>query len=100
MRATLVDPHSWGEPPRSGTDIRSYIISLLQLGLRGAARCCTGCFTELVAGDAQNSEAPTLLRERLEIGLDKNLTFSSLEEIRTRSGASPKSTSWRRPFLP
>ena len=27
-------------------------------------------------------------------------TVSSLEEIWTRTGASPKSTSWRRPFLP
>jgi hypothetical protein len=43
------------------------------LGFSGATRCCAGSFTELMPGDVQNDEAPTLFRERLEIGLDRNL---------------------------
>ena len=42
-------------------------------GCRGAAGRCTGGFAKLVAGNVENGKAPTLLRKRLEIRLDKNL---------------------------
>jgi hypothetical protein len=54
-------------------------VSLAQLpkslsgGLRGASRRGGGGFTEQVAGNGENGEAPTRLRERLEIRFDENL---------------------------
>ena len=51
-----------------------------------------------VAGNVENGEAPTLFWERLEIRPMKISTVSSLWQISTRTGASPKATSWRRPF--
>src|SRR5271169_3482397 len=41
--------------------------------LCGAAGCCTDGLAKLVAGNVENGKAPTLLRQRLEICLDKNL---------------------------
>jgi hypothetical protein len=43
------------------------------IGLCGTSRCRSGGFAKLVPGNVENGEAPTLLWERLEIGLDKNL---------------------------
>jgi hypothetical protein len=63
--------------------------SLLQSGIGAAPRCCSGSFAEQVAGDVQNGEAPTPFWERLQIGLDKISTVSSLEKIWTRTGALP-----------
>ena len=45
----------------------------MQDGVRGTSRRCGGGFAKQVAGDVEKGEAPTLLRERLEIRLDKNL---------------------------
>ena len=39
----------------------------------GPSRRCGGSFAEQVAGNVENGEAPTLLRERLGIRLDENL---------------------------
>src|SRR5271156_2841833 len=41
--------------------------------LCGAAGCCTDGLAKLVPGNVENGKAPTLLRQRLEIRLDKNL---------------------------
>jgi len=43
------------------------------VGLRGTLRCCGDGFAEQVARNVWKREAPTLYRERLEIGLDENL---------------------------
>ena len=45
----------------------------LSAGIRGSSRRCGSGFAEQVAGDVEKSEAPTLLRQRLEIRLDENL---------------------------
>src|SRR5436305_14128694 len=42
-------------------------------GVRGTSGRCRGGFAEQVAGNVEKGEAPTLLRHRLEIRLDKNL---------------------------
>src|SRR5439155_25548319 len=47
--------------------------SRIQLGFGATSRCCAGRFAKLVAGNVENGEASTLLWERLEIRLDKNL---------------------------
>jgi hypothetical protein len=70
----------------------------MQYGIRGTSRRCGGGFAEQVAGNVEKGEAPTLLRDHLEIRLDLDGLF--LAKISTRTGASPKSTSWRRPFSP
>src|SRR5580693_1775935 len=41
--------------------------------VRRTSRRCGGGFAEQVAGNVDKGEAPTLLRERLEIRLDENL---------------------------
>jgi hypothetical protein len=70
------------------------------IGLCGASRRCTGGFAKLVAGNVENGKAPTLLWERLEIRLDKNLDRLFARINLDTNGALPKSTSWRRPFFP
>jgi hypothetical protein len=42
-------------------------------GVCGTSRHCGGGFAKQVAGNVEKREAPTLLRERLEIRLDENL---------------------------
>jgi PPK2 family polyphosphate:nucleotide phosphotransferase len=42
-------------------------------GFHSTSRCCGGGFAEQVAGNVKKGEAPTILRERLEIRLDENL---------------------------
>jgi hypothetical protein len=42
-------------------------------GVRGTSCRCGGGFAEQVAGNVDKGEAPTLLRERVEIRLDENL---------------------------
>jgi hypothetical protein len=42
-------------------------------GVRGTSRRCGGSFAKEVAGNVDKSEAPTFLRERVEIRLDENL---------------------------
>ena len=65
--------------------------------VRDTSRRCGGGFAKQVAGDAENGETPTLLRERLEIRLDENLDglFAGVD-----LDTDGKSTSWRRPFIP
>jgi hypothetical protein len=41
--------------------------------LRGTSGCRGGGFAKQMAGNIEKGEAPTLLRERLEIRLDENL---------------------------
>jgi hypothetical protein len=43
------------------------------MGVRGTSRPCGGSFAKQMAGNVDKSEAPTLLRERVEIRLDENL---------------------------
>jgi hypothetical protein len=50
----------------------------MQDGVRGTSRRCGGSFAKQVAGNVEKREAPTFLRERLEIRLEKNSTVSSL----------------------
>jgi hypothetical protein len=50
----------------------------MQDGLCGTSRCCGGGFAEQVAGNVDKSEAPTFLRERIEIPPMKISTVSSL----------------------
>jgi hypothetical protein len=45
----------------------------MQDGVHGTSRRCGGSFAKQVAGNVEKGEAPTLLRERLEISLDENL---------------------------
>jgi hypothetical protein len=45
----------------------------MQDGVRGTSRHCGGSFAKQVAGNIENGEAPTLLRERFEIRLHENL---------------------------
>jgi hypothetical protein len=45
----------------------------MQYGIRGTSGRCGGGFAEQVAGNVKKGEAPTILRERLEIRLDENL---------------------------
>jgi hypothetical protein len=45
----------------------------MQDGVRSTSSRCGGSFAELVAGDVEKGEAPTLLWGRLEIRLDENL---------------------------
>ena len=42
-------------------------------GFRDTSRCCAGRFAKQVAGNVDKSEAPTFLRERIEIRLYENL---------------------------
>ena len=41
--------------------------------IRGTSRRCGGGLAEQVAGNVEDGEAPSLLRERIEIRLDENL---------------------------
>jgi hypothetical protein len=45
----------------------------MQDGFRGTSRRCGGGFVKQVAWNVDKSEAPTFLRERIEIRLDENL---------------------------
>ena len=45
----------------------------MQTRIRGTSRRCGGGFAEQVAGNVEDGEAPSLLRERVEIRLDENL---------------------------
>ncbi len=49
------------------------ITSRMQTRIRGTSRRRGGSFAKQVAGNVDKSEAPTLLRERVEIRLDENL---------------------------
>ena len=48
------------------------ITSRMQTRIRGTSRCGGGGFAKQVAGNVENGETATLLRERLEIRLDEN----------------------------
>jgi hypothetical protein len=54
-------------------DIESLVPQRWRRGDAGSSRCCTGGFAKLVAGNVENGKAPTPLRKRLDIRLDKNL---------------------------
>ena len=45
----------------------------MQDGVRGTSSRCGGGFAEQMAGNIDKHEAPTLLREHVEIRLDENL---------------------------
>jgi hypothetical protein len=51
----------------------SLVTPTMKDGFRETSRCCGGSFAKQVVGNVENGEAPTLLRERLEIRLDGNL---------------------------
>jgi hypothetical protein len=77
---------------------KSLVTPRMQDGARGTSCRYGGGFAKQVAGNVEKGEAPTLLRERLEIRLDENLDrFFAVINL-DPTGASPKSTSWRRPF--
>jgi hypothetical protein len=52
---------------------KSLITPRMQDGVRGTSSRCGGGFAKQVAGNVDKSEAPTFLRERIEIRLDENL---------------------------
>ena len=52
---------------------KSLVTARMQDGVRGTSSRCGGGFAKQVAGNVEKSEAPTFLRERLEIRLDENL---------------------------
>jgi len=52
---------------------KSFVTATMQDGVRGTSSRCDDGFAKQVAGNVEKREAPTLLRERLEIGLDENL---------------------------
>jgi hypothetical protein len=75
---------AWMRAPRSGGSHRvmpeiyspvakSLITPRMQDGVRGTWSRCGGGFAKQVAGNVDKSEAPTFLRERIEIRLDENL---------------------------
>jgi len=51
----------------------SLVAPRMQDGVRSTSRRCGGGFAKQVARNVEKGEAPTLLRERLEICLDENL---------------------------
>jgi hypothetical protein len=53
--------------------LRSVITPRMQDGFRGTSRRCGGGFVKQVAWNVDKNEAPTFLRERIEIRLDENL---------------------------
>ena len=52
---------------------KSLVTPRMQDGVRGTSSRCGGGFAKQVAGNVDKGEAPTFLRERLEIRLDENL---------------------------
>jgi hypothetical protein len=74
----------------------SLVAPRIQDGVRGTSRRRGGGFAKQVTGNVKKGEAPMLLWERPEIRLDEISTVSSLAQISTRTGASPKSTPWQR----
>ena len=52
---------------------KSLVTSRMKDGFRGTSRRCGGGFAKQVAGNVEKREAPTLLREHVEIRLDENL---------------------------
>src|ERR1700731_4713206 len=62
------------EPSRRSTFMPGTLsTSRVQDGARSTSRRCGGGFAEQGGGNVDKGEAPTLLRERLEIRLDENL---------------------------
>jgi hypothetical protein len=51
----------------------SLVTPRMQDGVRGTSSRCGGGFAKQVAGNVDKSEAPTFLRELIEIRLDENL---------------------------
>ena len=74
---------AWTRAPRSGgshrvmpeihSPVRSLITPRMQDGVRGTSSRCGDGFAKQVARNVDKSEAPTFLRERIEIRLDENL---------------------------
>jgi hypothetical protein len=52
---------------------KSLVTARMRDGVRGTSSRCGGGFAEQVAGNVEDGEAPSLLRERVEIRLDENL---------------------------
>ena len=52
---------------------KSLVTARMRDGLRGTSSRCGGGFAKQMAGNVEDGEAPTFLRERIEIRLDENL---------------------------